>query len=463
MHFYIYLILFLEICLSLPLNKIFNGQDKICTNNYADGQVSVRSILRQLIGVPKHHFLSKQVNRFVIPTEYTGFKILKKHTLKNGMSDLYSDISINYCHEGELSWSKDIPIIKNEQQNLQWKEPICFLHNTEKEMIDDKEINTETVYEPEKLSKFAKLKIWALEFMKIKQKTFKDKYTLKDIASTVPDSLQCYKLARRKKYAHQDLNIFLPNQYIGGLFKCDLPSLIKQDLIENNMDDNLQWIRDNDTLDYVSTLCNSNNSKPILPLIGDNFENYWSEYNGLNKKDNNIFMNISKQVPFLYTPHIIDVSANTTNSQNYIGPENSNAVEWTHTWKFKLLDKFRSKSKATKNWYNEINVSENYNYDLEEMNKLEKFTDFMLNKIQNLTDSEILKKMDLIDSIDQDKQSKIGSFAKLPKKIIFSSLSMQDKVITILASKLFKNQIKDIIEQNDRLEFKKENFKYEEI
>lgn len=458
MNLFIWFFFLLKLTCALPLKKMFNGQDKVCTNNYADGQISIRSTIRQIFGFPKHHILSKEINKWIVPTEYSGFKIIKKQTLKNGIVGLFSDISFNYCYEGELFWSKDIPILKSSQHGLEWKEPICFLQQTQQEAIANKmALNSD--YNVNQTSKFGKFKKWALELMKIHQKESLNAYSLNEIARNYPEFLECYKLARRKKYAKQNLNIFLPNQYVGGLFKCEMPLNVKQSMIINNMDDNLNWLKDKNTTNYISMLCSETNSKPILPLIGDKFENYWSEYNGFNKQNNSVFINISKQVPFLFTPHIIDERSNATNTKDSTKQENSRMIEWAHTWTFRTLDIFRTNTKPKKLWYNEIKVNEDYEYNIEEMNKVEKYVSYTLNKLQNLTESDFFKKYNIADDIDKEKQRSLNKFLHFPKKILFGTLSLEDKLITILTNSVFNTQLKEIIQENDRILFNKEKKK----
>ncbi|SGZ41801.1 uncharacterized protein HGUI_04002 [Hanseniaspora guilliermondii] len=466
---FILIVWFFDFNFCLPLNKLLNGQHKICTNNYADGQVSIRSTIRQLLGIPKHHFLSKQINKWIIPTEYTGFKIMKRHSLKNGMSNIFSDITLNYCQEGELIWSKSINNFETPDKNkILWSEPICTYYDDE----DSTTYNSDSVYY-NKTSLWNRIAKWTLEKTKIKTKTKVDKISLKERALRNPDKLRCYKAARNKKYALQNLTIFLPNQFIGGIFKCDLAQ--NQTLIDNFMDDSLNWKRnENLTSDILSNLCTVNNSKPLLPLIGDKFENYWSEYNGLKKDNNKFHISIIKTLPFLYTPHILDSTAHSpTNStnKNDLVIKDSDSVEWTHTLRYRLLDKLRTKSKdKTSNyWYNEISVDESYTFELKEMKNLEKATNLFLKKLQKITDSNyfqeknIIEEMQLDDNINGKSISTKKAVKHFPKKILFSALTFEEKLTNLLAEKLLSKSIKNLIQENDKLQFKNEHFNYDEL
>lgn len=466
---FIIILCLIDVNLCLPLNKLLNGQHKICTNNYADGQVSIRSTVRQLLGIPKHHFLSKQINKWIIPTEYTGFKIMKRHSLKNGMANIYSDITLNYCQEGELIWSKAINNFESSAKtSLLWSEPICTYYDDE----DSTTYNNEgSNYN--NTAKWNKISDWVLEKTKIKTKIKVEKMTLKEKALRNPDNLRCYKAARNKKYALQNLTIFLPNQFIGGIFKCDIAQ--NQTLLNSFLDDNLNWIKnDNLTSDVLSNLCTVTNSKPLLPLIGDKFESYWSEYNGLKKDHNKFHVSIVKTLPFLYTPHILDStlqsSANSTNKKD-LAIKDSDSVEWTHTLRYRLLDKLRTKSKdkTSHNWYSELSVSENYTVEQKEMKRLEKTTNMMLRKLQKITDSEyfkqknIIEEMNVDDNINDKSISTKKVFKHLPKKIMFSALTFEEKLTDILAEKILSKNVKDLIQENDKLQFKNEYFNYDAL
>lgn len=466
---FIIILCLIDFNLCLPLNKLLNGQHKICTNNYADGQVSIRSTVRQLLGIPKHHFLSKQINKWIIPTEYTGFKIMKRHSLKNGMANIYSDITLNYCQEGELIWSKAINNFESSAKtSLLWSEPICTYHDDEDSTTYNNEASNYN-----KTGKWNKISDWVLEKTKIKTKIKVEKMTLKEKALRNPDNLRCYKAARNKKYALQNLTIFLPNQFIGGIFKCDIAQ--NQTLLNSFLDDNLNWIKkDNLTSDVLSNLCTVTNSKPLLPLIGDKFESYWSEYNGLKKDHNKFHVSIVKTLPFLYTPHILDStsqsSANSTNKKD-LAIKDSDSVEWTYTLRYRLLDKLRTKSKdkTLHSWYNELSVNENYSVELKEMKKLEKATNMMLKKLQKITDSEYFKQKNIIEEMNVDDNISDKSisakkvFKHLPKKIMFSALTFEEKLTDILAEKLLSNNVKDLIQENDKLQFKNEYFNYDAL
>lgn len=466
---FVIIICLFDFNLGLPLNKLLYGQHKICSNNYADGQVSIRSTIRQLLGIPKHHFLSKQINKWIIPTEYTGFKVMKRHSLKNGMTNIYSDITLNYCQEGELIWSKAINNFETSDKNsLLWSEPICTYYDNE-----DSTTYNDDASNYNKTGRWNKIFDWALEKSKITTKTKSEKISLKEKAIRNPHNLRCYKAARNKKYALQNLTIFLPNQFIGGIFKCNIAQ--NQTLLSSYLDDNLIWIKsENLTYNALRNLCTVNNSKPLLPLIGDKFENYWSEYNGLKRENNKIHVSIVKNLPFLYTPHILDSASQSPVNSTYqkdLAIEDSDSVEWTHTLRYRILDKLRTKNKGktSHNWYNELSVNENYAFELEEMKRLEKATNVMLRKLQKITDSDYFKQKNIIEEmkVDDNKKAKFittkKAFKHLPKKIMFSAMTLEEKITDLLTEKLLSKNVKNLIQENDKLQFKNEYFNYNAI
>ncbi|XBW34772.1 hypothetical protein QEN19_000338 [Hanseniaspora menglaensis] len=457
--FYLILYLYLSAFSALPLSEMAKGQDKICTNNYADGQISLRSILRQLLNIPKNVALSKQLDKLIVPKEYTGYKILKVHALKNGLTGLYSSVSVNYCHEGSLSWSKEIPISHNNQYNIEWDMPICFLNPDFENTFINKNNTNSSIKNTKILKSIVELKSWVLETIKVSQSQTKHNLTLKELALSNPNHLNCFKLARRKKYAHQEVNIFLPNQFIGGLFQCNLQLDQKIDIIENNLDENLNW-KFNKKKQYALSICSTNNSKPIMPLIGDKFEKYWTEYNGVNKKNNTVFINISKKVPFLYTPNIIyglnKPYEHDANSEFY----NSTTLEWVYSWKFQMLNKIKPQSDVNLGWYSEIDVNENYNYTSNDKNKLKKFTDYSFERLQNITSSSFFKELTFFEITLDNNKSPLIKLINIPKKLLLSSFSLQDKLTTILANNLFKDDIREIADQNNVLSLEAEVFDY---
>ena len=174
----------------------------------------------------------------------------------------------------------------------------------------------------------------------------------------------------------------------------------------------------------------------------------------------------------MYTPHILDFSSQTPNNSthgNDLILYDSDSVEWTHTLKYRILDKFRTKSKDNHqhNWYNELSVNENYTVGLNEMNKLEKLTNKVLLKLQNIAQSDHFKKKDLVEDIKieslsyEKKPLKQSTTKRLPKKLMFSALSFEDKLTNMLAEKFLSKAIKELVHENDKLQFHNEYFDYE--
>lgn len=85
----------------------------------------------------------------------------------------------------------------------------------------------------------------------------------------------CYRPVRRKKYATREMAIYLPfATVVGGLFMCP-------------------------NFRTTGVNCTNENAVPVKPLIAD-FSGYkWTEYPS--------YTSIEQQVPYLYTPDMLDI------------------------------------------------------------------------------------------------------------------------------------------------------------
>lgn len=79
--------------------------------------------------------------------------------------------------------------------------------------------------------------------------------------------LQCFKMARRKKYAKSTIDVFVPHSYIGGLYACGIDT----DLLSDTS-------RPQDIVSPLQILCNESLSIPIAPLISDDGTKQWIKF-----------------------------------------------------------------------------------------------------------------------------------------------------------------------------------------
>lgn len=71
--------------------------------------------------------------------------------------------------------------------------------------------------------------------------------------------------------------------------------------------------------------------------------------------------------------------------------------------------------------------------------------------------------MNVDDNINDKSISTKKVFKHLPKKIMFSALTFEEKLTDILAEKILSKNVKDLIQENDKLQFKNEYFNYDAL
>lgn len=85
----------------------------------------------------------------------------------------------------------------------------------------------------------------------------------------------CFRPVRRKKYATRDMAVYLPfASFVGGLFMCP-------------------------NFRATGVNCTNDNAVPVKPLVADFSGLKWTEYP--------TYTSIEQQVPYLYTPDVLDV------------------------------------------------------------------------------------------------------------------------------------------------------------
>ncbi|KAL6942414.1 hypothetical protein ACO0QE_003589 [Hanseniaspora vineae] len=362
-----------------------------------------------------------------------------------------------------MVWSRDFPISHTQPYDFDWNNPICVYncsslpekvvlsmldHNSTSAIKIKKQNKTEqaeTILAQTKKSIKEQLKIHSLnkqKFPSLKSKALRD-----------PTNFVCFKYARRKKYANSDLNVFFPQQWVGGLFYCDLNVEQKKDLLVSNMDENLNPV--NQTLAYNT--CNFANAIPILPVVADQYKNYWTDYVGFKKTNNRNkkepHFEMVKNVPYLYTPQItgiLDLKTKTTlrsnesldNKQEI--PEQFSLPLFSPNWKFRALDFFRKTSfmSQAEKWFNKISVTEKYDYNQSELNSLERLAQLTLTKLQQMAKAENFDGSTLW-SMDKDHLSK-SKMLKLHKFAISKYLTMEDFLVGLIGSKLFSEDAEEL-------------------
>ena len=446
--------------ITTPFNQYIQAQDKICTSSYVDNQISYRKIVAKLFGLPGNGMFSS----LKPPKEYTGFKLIKKHYIKNAFTGILSHISFNYCEHGKLLWNKDFPISLAQLYDFDWDKPICVYYRSslqDKIVSSSFDINFTNATNVKKHNETKQLKTMLAQTrksvkgpLKFQSMEKQELPSLKSLALNDPENFFCFKYARRKKYANSDLNVFFPQQWVGGLFYCDLNVEEKVNFLMSNMDSDLNSINQN----LVHNTCSFANAIPMLPVIADQYNNYWTDYEGFktttkkrNKKEAHFEM--VKNVPYLYTPqmtNIFDLKTKGTLEYN----ETSNIDEYHFqkkmppsflpNWKFKALDYFRKTpfmAQAEK-WFNDISVTESYKYNQSDMNGLEYFAQLTLTKLQKMAKAETFDES-AVWSMNEDHLSK-NKMLKLHKFAISKYLTLEDFLVGLISSKLFKQDSEEL-------------------
>ncbi len=196
----------------------------------------------------------------------------------------------------------------------------------------------------------------------------------------------------------------------------------------------------------------------MLPVIADQYNNYWTDYEGFktttkkrNKKEAHFEM--VKNVPYLYTPqmtNIFDLKTKGTLEYNETSNSDENHFQkkmppsFLPNWKFKALDYFRKTpfmAQAEK-WFNDISVTESYKYNQSDMNGLEYFAQLTLTKLQKMAKAETFDES-AVWSMNEDHLSK-NKMLKLHKFAISKYLTLEDFLVGLISSKLFKQDSEEL-------------------
>lgn len=173
----------------------------------------------------------------------------------------------------------------------------------------------------------------------------------------------CLKMARRKEYALRPFDLFIPYSWVGGLFYCDIEDKDKRLIISG-------FSNETNNFDYAN-ICTLKNAYPIQPLFAAGYKDSWTESTArkiipmislLSKR------NSKRYIPFLQTPSLNLKASNDSFNSLYFNISLSLNTMVSTGFKlpkyYELLKWFKSRKKTDQSlWFEEIEVSENYNYD----------------------------------------------------------------------------------------------------
>lgn len=258
---------------------------------------------------------SKLTNEQNIKSPYSGFRVFRLFTLNVFPPAINNDIHIVLCQNGVPIWKSVQPL----REDIDWGAPICLVdtlgENKEENIIRKKEA----------------------------------------IANV--NNYHCFKFARSLNYYQRDHSFYFPGSTIGGLFFCDLTNTQKY-LTLNNSRDDLTIINKS----IAKSICSTNNSIPLLPIIADNIartktiwtvgdiSRYFKEYKSYK---------IYKLVPYLHTVNIPHFRYRDTQKVKYWSMRKLIPSMLLDTKSF--IESLNSNSSV---WFDEIQVNEQYNANL---------------------------------------------------------------------------------------------------
>lgn len=282
---------------------------------------------------------------------FTGFKINRHFTIDGVIPKVTNFISINHCKKGKIDYEKTLRI--DSSRDVIWNKPFCILKENDESDFDKNKDRTKfnlTAFDNwkqkwlisknrekidlKKLFRYywehklelltEKLPIhYTSDAAKLSSKDHDANVILKELA----DNVKCFKLARRKKYAKNDITYYMPNSFVGAIFECPLSQQIKTELLEG--------VHTLNFLKGFEFYCDESLSTPISPIIADDMTSYWSE-----KRIFSLRPLLTQKIPYLSSASPFNLRFTISNT-----PE--------------LLEE---------TWAKDIDVNEKYNYSDLELN-----------------------------------------------------------------------------------------------
>ncbi|CCD26658.1 uncharacterized protein NDAI_0I00890 [Naumovozyma dairenensis CBS 421] len=406
----------LTFLLQLTQTSIIPRQDKLCTINYDENESQKYiAFYKDIMKKPPPKLLSRLGIRTLL---YSGFKFQKYYEISMIPPIFDSYLKMTYCLNGQIQWERLIPL----RDDIDWDTPICVNCMTEME----------------------------------------GNFTM--------TGLQCFKLARRKKYVRREFSLFFPGSWVGGIFYCQFETdFERQEALKSLKKNTRKFQLGEENMEGGGRICKRNNSIPLMPIYSDDYGNDWFEFEKVGTKLRNL--KLRKFVPYLNTPNIPveilnsffqNVTKNTNQSKTITKWErkgiNEKLIEY---WKYFNNIEFEP-------WYNEIDVEENYDLTLQDYSILRKIMDKAINKFASITSLPQMAMKKVFSSLedDIDMKGKITVIKpkfrrrlfKKMKKFIWRHLSIIDKRTMLIHGNIDK--FKDIQKEWDNVNITKERYEY---
>ncbi|KAM3159597.1 hypothetical protein ACU8KH_05682 [Lachancea thermotolerans] len=301
-------------------------QDRICSMDHVETKTSYRELIGTLTGIS---FGATGHSSKI----YTGFKVHRIYHFGKMLSKAKPSLQLSFCEHGKVKWQTELEY----RSDIDWDLPFC-VYSQDIEGVGDQ----------------GHSRIWgALKKGNRNQDTVKGP-SLKELARQDTANFHCFKMARREKYTKRSTSIYLPNEWVGGLFYCDLTPDAKSRLLDQ-MGDDLH-------IDATKShgVCNRANAIPLQPLISDSYRRHWTSL----KPGTRIpFLrritrtNMEKVIPFLHTPNSDSDFGNFTTKNDITVSKSSTKLR--SNWLSAVNWLFASKVEEHL-WFNEVEVEESY-------------------------------------------------------------------------------------------------------
>lgn len=408
---------------------------------------------------------------------YTGFKIHRQYVVKNLKPPMLHFVSLSHCTNGRVDYERLSRTGK--ETDIEWDKPVCLLFPTDEQM--KKQVNNTIIsklnnFDLTKVNEIINNPVDSAKYLiknqksklrkKVKQ-SFNDfirkisskarfiEYTDDSLSTKLEDltsfnysnlnlsneltNLKCFKLARRKKYALRKLMVYAPFSWVGGIFECEVPDEVKIEYLKNLKDSN-------NFLKNFNFKCNNTNSKPLLPLIADDLGSQWIE------KEKGVAF--SQRVPYLYTPSLLDFRYGKSIDSLSLKNESKLSIE----------NQFKKVGIPLNNWFEEIEINEEYNYTNYDIGILSRTMTTSINFINDLLVST--KNDSILNNYDWNKPELFGLSSIETNKLSIDYL--EQKFLNLLPYTYKKNNVNSSFlkvlrnTQNlwDNLKLTKEHFFY---
>ncbi|SCU93168.1 LADA_0G01684g1_1 [Lachancea dasiensis] len=337
---------------STTLNAAFATQNKLCSMDHVNGQGSYRHLVSTLTGVDLGAFgKSKRM--------YTGFKFHKVYYFESLFKRVRPSLQMSYCNRGKLRWQA----FQHYSSDISWNKPLCVYTPKETIWAGDHKKHWKWFNLPKKTTP---------------QKKLESGTSLKEMAHNDIDNFHCFKLARREKYAHRNVSLYLPNKWIGGLFYCRLNQTTKYSVLERLSDDLGTFDGD------YYPLCSLDTAIPLEPLISDSYWRQWTEVKPGSKVPvlrRISRTNMKKILPYMHTP-IGDANTGNFSIASMIST-NITSEGPTSMWK-SLMDWRPSTLPTNQRWFADIEPDELYIYNEDYRPSLSDHVGSAINKFEDV-------------------------------------------------------------------------------